>query len=209
MIRQLWERYALPRVIRCACGAPAIAELRAKVVPAAQGAVFELGCGGGLNQPFYDRSAVTSFAGIDPSGKLLDFARDEARRHGWPADIRQGVGEDLPFADNAFDCAVCTYTLCSVVDPQQVLAELRRVIKPGGRLLFLEHGRAPDAAVAAWQSRLEPWWSPVMGNCHLTRPVMAMVAGAGFAMQHQGQGYVPRVPRWAGWMEWGCALKAV
>lgn len=207
-IRDLWEKHALPRLIRCACGSEAIMEMRAKVVPAAHGDVFELGCGGGLNQQFYQAGAVTSFAGVDPSGKLLDFARAEATRRGWAADIREGVGEELPFADASFDTAVCTYTLCSVTDPARVLAELKRVLKPGGRLLFLEHGRAPDAGVVKWQRRLEPLWVPLMGGCHLTRPVTESIAEAGFSIEQPGRHYMPKMPRFAGWMEWGCGVKA-
>lgn len=208
MIRNWWDAHVVPRLIGCACAAPAIMEMRARVVPAARGEVLELGCGGGLNQPFYDSAAVTGFAGVDPSPKLLDAARSAARARGWADDIHEGVGEDLPFGDARFDTAVCTYTLCSVGDPARVLAELRRVLKPGGRLLFLEHGRAPDAAVQTWQRRIEPLWVPLMGNCHLTRPVTDSIAAAGFAIEQPGRHYMPGMPRWAGWMEWGQAVRA-
>lgn len=207
-IRQWYEDTILPRMIRCACSADAIMELRAGVVPKARGRVFELGCGGGINQQFYDTDAVTAFAGLDPSGKLLDYARAEAERKGWQADIREGVGEAIPFADDSFDTVVCTYTLCSVGDSAQVLREMRRILKPGGRLLFLEHGQAPDPGVQRWQRRLEPLWVPLMGGCHLTRPVIASVRQAGFAVEDSGQRYMPKMPRWASWMEWGSALKA-
>lgn len=207
-IRQWYEDTILPRMIRCACSADAIMELRAGVVPKARGRVFELGCGGGINQQFYNTDAVTAFAGLDPSGKLLDYARAEAERKGWQADIREGVGEAIPFADDSFDTVVCTYTLCSVGDSAQVLREMRRILKPGGRLLFLEHGQAPDPGVQRWQRRLEPLWVPLMGGCHLTRPVIASVRQAGFAVEDSGQRYMPKMPRWASWMEWGSALKA-
>ena len=203
-----YEEAVLPRMIKCACSAPEIMELRQKVVPRASGAVFEIGCGGGINQRFYDTARVTSYAGIDPSPKLLDYARSAAQAKGWSADIRQGVGEAIPFPDASFDTAVCTYTLCSVEDPDQVLGELRRILKPGGRLLFLEHGRSPDAGPARWQRRIEPVWKRLMGNCHLTRPVGAAVAGADLAVTPLGQQYNPKMPRWAGWMEWGEATKA-
>lgn len=204
-----WDRNVVPRLIRCACAAPGIMDLRAKVVPQARGAVFELGCGGGLNQRFYDTGAVTSFAGLDPSPMGLEQARGEAARKGWQADLREGLGEAIPFEDARFDTAVCTYTLCSVHDPARVLAELARVLKPGGTLLFLEHGAAPDAGVARWQRRIEPLWTRTMGGCHLTRPVTSGVADAGFTVTPQGQGYMARTPRFAGWMEWGAAVRAV
>ena len=204
-----WERHGVPRAIRMACGTKPVARLRREVVPLARGDVFELGCGGGLNQSLYDPAAVTSFAGVDPGEKLLDYAREEAARKGWPADIRQGVGEAIPFADASFDTAVCTFTLCSVDDPARVLAEMHRILRPGGRLLFLEHGRAPDAGVARWQDRLEPIWKPLAGGCHLTRDVTANVERAGFAIEPMGARYAPGTPRFVGWMEWGTGVKQV
>ena len=180
---------------------------RSQLVPLARGDVFELGCGGGLNQQFYDVEAVQSFAGIDPHGGLLDEARAAAQAKGWPADIRQGIGEAIPFANGSFDYVVCTFTLCSVDDPAQVLKEMRRILRPGGQALFLEHGRAPDADVAKWQDRIEPFWKPLAGGCHLTRPIGSAFRGAGFDVEPIGQGYLPKAPRFAGWNEWGRARK--
>jgi SAM-dependent methyltransferase len=202
-----YDERIVPRIIKCACGAPAIRNIRAQVVPRASGAVFEIGCGGGLNQEFYDAAVVTSFAGLDPSAKGLDFARGAAAAKGWTADIRAGLGEAIPFTDAQFDCVVCTYTLCSVEQPVQVLSELRRLLKPGGRLLFAEHGRAPDAGVALWQDRIEPIWKRMAGGCHLTRPISSAIVGAGFAVTPIGARYAPKTPRIAGWMEWGEAVK--
>ena len=207
-LRSLYDRHVMPRMITLACGQKGIEDRRRQVVPLAEGHVFELGCGGGLNQPLYDPERVTSFAGIDPNEKLLDNARDKARERGWSADIREGVGEDIPFADSTFDTAVCTYTLCSVDDPAKVLGELRRILKPGGRLLFLEHGRAPDASVAKWQDRIEPVWKPLAGGCHLTRPIGSALRGAGFEVEPLGQAYLDRAPKVMGWMEWGVARRA-
>lgn len=206
-LRNWYEEAILSRFIKCACGDPKIMELRAKVVPLAEGRVFELGVGGGLNQRFYDPAKVTAFAGIDPGDKLLDFARAAARDKGWEADIRSGRGEAIPFPDATFDTVVSTYTLCSVADQAQVLAELRRILKPGGRLLYLEHGRAPDPGPSKWQRRIEPVWKRVMGNCHLTRPIGGAVRQAGFALEPIGQQYMPKMPKWAGWMEWGAARR--
>jgi SAM-dependent methyltransferase len=202
-----YDQHVVPRMIRCACGAPAIRKVREQVVPLASGAVFEIGCGGGLNQEFYNGAAVTSFAGLDPSAKGLDFARNAAGAKGWAADLRVGFGEAIPFEDARFDCVVCTYTLCSVERPAIVLAELRRILKPGGKLLFAEHGRAPDAGIAKWQDRIEPVWKRVAGGCHLTRPISSAIADAGFAVTPLGARYAPKTPRFAGWMEWGEAVK--
>lgn len=202
-----YENAVLPRMITFACGQPEIAEYRARVVPLATGAVFEIGCGAGHNQAHYDHSRVTSLAGIDPNGPLLEGARRRAAEQGWDPDFRQGTGEAIPFGDAAFDTLVCTYTLCSVGDVDRVTAEMRRVLKPGGRLLFLEHGRAPDPGPARWQRRIEPVWKRLMGNCHLTREVGAALDRGGFAVEPMGSEYFPKMPRWAGWTEWGAARR--
>lgn len=198
----------MPRLITCACSRPPVMDRRAAVVPLARGDVFELGCGGGINHPFYDPAAITSFAGIDPHERLLDAARAAARAKGWAADLRPGRGEAIPFPNSSFDSVVCTFTLCSVEDPAQVVRELSRILRPGGAVLFLEHGRAPDRGVVAWQERIEPVWKRLAGGCHLSRPIGATFRGAGFAVEPLGQGYTPGAPRFAGWMEWGLARKA-
>lgn len=202
-----YDAHIMPRLITCACGTGQVLKRRSKIVPLARGDVFELGCGGGLNQQFYDVSAVKTYAGIDPHDGLLDRAREAANAKGWPADIRQGVGEDIPFASGSFDTVVCTFTLCSVEDPDRVLSEMRRILKPGGQALFLEHGRAPDAGVAKWQDRIEPVWKKLAGGCHLTRPIGSAFRGAGFEVEPLGQGYLPKTPQFAGWNEWGVARR--
>jgi ubiquinone/menaquinone biosynthesis C-methylase UbiE len=203
-----YDEHVVPRIIQCACSSPAIAALREKVVPLASGKVFEIGCGGGINQQFYDAGKVTSFAGMDPSAKGLDYARAAVAKKGWAADVRQGFGEAIPFEDGSFDCVVCTFTLCSVGDQAQTLKELRRILRPGGRLLYAEHGSAPDQGVRKWQDRIEPVWKRIAGGCHLTRPVTSAIAAAGFETHEAGERYAPKTPRWAGWMEWGEAVKA-
>jgi ubiquinone/menaquinone biosynthesis C-methylase UbiE len=202
-----YEAHIMPRLITCACSQGQVMKRRSAVVPLARGDVFELGCGGGINHQFYDPSAITSYAGIDPHAGLLDGARVAAQQKGWAADLRQGMGEAIPFDDASFDNVVCTFTLCSVTDPAQVLRELRRILRPGGAVLFLEHGSAPDAGVARWQQRIEPVWKRIAGGCHLTRPISAAFADQGFAVDRLGEGYTPQAPRFAGWMEWGIARK--
>lgn len=206
-IKTWYEANIMPRMITCACSQGQVMKRRAAVVPLARGDVFELGCGGGINHAFYDPSAITSYAGIDPHEGLLDGARAAAREKGWTADLRAARGEAIPFADKSFDCVVCTFTLCSVDDPDQVLAELSRILRPGGQALFLEHGRAPDGGVRGWQERIEPVWKHLAGGCHLTRPIGGAWQAAGFAVETLGEGYTPKAPRFAGWMEWGVARK--
>lgn len=202
-----YDETILPKIVSMGCGTEEVEELRGEVVPRASGAVFELGCGGGFNQALYDSDAITSFSGIDPNPSLLDAARVRAREKGWEADIREGKGEAIPFGDGMFDTVVCTFTLCSVDDPALVLAEMRRVLKPDGRLLFLEHGRAPDPGTAKWQRRIEPVWKYMAGNCHLTREISGSFRAAGFEVEPIGQGYFEKAPKWAGWMEWGTARR--
>ena len=203
-----WERHGVPRLIKCACSQGQIMKVRSKVVPNASGDVLELGCGGGINMEFYDLARITSFTGLDPSPELLAMSRAAAQARGMDADIQGGVGEAMPFDDARFDTVVTTFTLCSVADQAAVLAEIRRVLKPGGTALFLEHGAAPDAGVAKWQRRIEPVWKRIGGNCHLTRPISDAYARAGFAVDQQAAAYIPKTPRPFGWYEYGAARPA-
>lgn len=202
-----WDRHIVPRLIKCACSQGQIMKVRSKVVPLAAGEVLELGCGGGINMEFYDPARVTRLAGIDPSPKLLEMTRAAAAERGIAADIQGGVGEAMPFADASFDTVVTTFTLCSVADQAAVLSEIRRVLRPGGTALFLEHGAAPDAGVAKWQRRIEPIWKRIGGNCHLTRPITRSYETAGFAVDKLGEGFMPKSPRPMAWVEYGTARR--
>jgi ubiquinone/menaquinone biosynthesis C-methylase UbiE len=202
-VPNIWEKYAVPRIIKFACSQPAVMKDRSEIVPKAQGQVLELGCGGGINLQFYDRSKIDKLTGLDPSAELLDYTRQEAKTLGFEMDILDGVGEAMPFADDSFDTVLTTFTLCSVQEGKQVLKEMRRVLKPGGKILFLEHGRAPDKGPEKWQQRIEPVWKHIAGGCHLHRPVSKLFEAEGFALNEQGGHYAPKTPRWLGWMEFG------
>jgi len=195
----------VPKLIGCCCAQPQIMKARSHVVPLAHGDVFELGCGGGINLPFYDHARVSSLSGCDPTPALLEDSRRLIAETGFTGEIVEGVGEDIPFATARFDTVVTTFTLCSVNDQARVLAEIKRILKPGGLAIFLEHGRAPDASVRTWQGRIEPLWKRMAGNCHLTRPIADAYEGAGFATQRMGSRYMPKTPRPVGWIEWGTA----
>ena len=201
-----WDRHVMPRLIGCACASKPIMKQREKVVPKAAGKVLELGIGGGLNLRYYDPKAVESVSGVDPSNKLRERAMAAPRPEGLQVGIREGIAEDLPFEAGSFDCVVCTFTLCSVASPPAALAEARRVLKPGGRFLFCEHGLAPDPKVAKWQAFIEPLWKRMAGGCHLTRPVGATIAAAGFTLTDLHSMYLPNTPKSVGWNEWGEAL---
>ena len=203
-----YDRHIMPRLIGCACSTKPIMKQRAKVVPLATGKVLELGIGGGLNLGFYNPSAVESVSGVDPSEELRRRAEHADRPAGLKVEVREGTAEALPFGDKSFDTIVCTYTLCSVQDPVTSLKEARRVLKPGGRLLFCEHGLAPDLSVAKWQRRVEPVWKRIAGGCHLTRPVALNLERAGFRLDQFDSMYLPGTPRIAGWNEWGSAHAA-
>jgi ubiquinone/menaquinone biosynthesis C-methylase UbiE len=203
-----WDRHVMPRLIGCACASKPIMKQREKVVPKAAGKVLELGIGGGLNLRYYDPATVESVTGVDPSLELREQALAAPRADGLQVTIREGVAEALPFDAASFDCVVCTFTLCSVRSPEAALAQARRVLKPGGRLLYAEHGLAPDAGVAKWQRRIEPAWKAIAGGCHLTRSPADAVRRAGFALTGDASMYLPGTPRVLGWSEWGEARAA-
>lgn len=207
-MQRLYDRYILPKLITCACSSPPIMKQRAKIVPRAAGRVLELGIGMGLNLSFYDPRKVDEVVGIDPSPELRQIALDAPRPAGLKVQVTEGTAEALPLDNQSFDCVVCTFTLCSVHTPDAALAEARRVLKPGGRLLFCEHGLAPDPDVAKWQRRIEPIWKRIAGGCHLTRPIAPVIAAAGFKLDWMETMYLPGSPRIAGWNEWGAALAA-
>jgi SAM-dependent methyltransferase len=198
-----WDRHVVPRLIGCACRQPGVMKDRSRVVPLASGDVLELGCGGGLNLQYYDWYRVRSLSGVDPSPELLDRAQAELAERGRSANFIAGVAETLPFASQSFDTVVTTFTLCSVQNPVAALSEAKRVLRPGGRLLFVEHGLAPDPSPARWQSRIEPAWKHIAGGCHLTRPVTRAISSAGFVTDALQGHYMRRTPRWLGWTEWG------
>ena len=202
----LYDRFILPRLLKCSCSAPPVMKQRAKVVPQAEGRVLELGIGMGLNLGFYDPGKVTSVAGVDPSPELRAIAQAAPRDPRLAVTVEDGTAEALPFEDAGFDCVVCTFTLCSVHTPTRALAEARRMLKPGGRFLYCEHGLSPDPGVAKWQRRVEPVWKAIAGGCHLTRPVTTAIEAAGFKVTRRDSMYLPGAPRIAGWVEWGAAV---
>lgn len=159
------------------------------MIPQATGRVLEIGIGTGLNLAFYDRAKVERLVGVDPATEMHALARKRSQRLDLPVELLQLSAEELPVQSGSFDTVICTYTLCSVSSPDQALREMQRVLRPGGKLLFAEHGLAPDAPVAKWQARLEPYWSRIAGGCHLTRDVPRLLADAGFSADMEA-GYV-------------------
>lgn len=186
----VYERFVLPRLLALAMRHRELVPYRQRLGRAASGRVLELGVGSGLNLGFYGTD-VTSVVGVDPSPALLRMA--EARSHSarFPVDLVEAQSERLPLDDRSVDTVVTTWTMCSVGDPAEALREARRVLRPGGRLLFVEHGRAPDPGVRWWQDRLTPAWRHVAGGCHLNRPIGDLVRAAGFRLEGLQTGYLP------------------
>ena len=206
----LWERYVVPPLVSCACSTKPIMKQRAKIVPEADGVVLEVGCGSGTNFDLYDASKVTHLHAIEPAEGMVKRARaawDDKQRE-TPCDIHTCGAEAVPLDDNSVDTAVVTFVLCTIPDWQASLQELRRVLKPGGKVLFSEHGLAPDEGVAKWQRRVEPVWKRLAGGCHLTRDTKAMLDSNGFNVDKYETMYLPSTPKRAGFASWGSARVA-
>src|SRR6516164_10773522 len=165
------------------------APYRYRVVSSARGRVLEVGIGSGLNLPFYT-SAATEIIGLDPSPKLLEMANKAAQTTPIPLRLIEGTAEAIPIEDHNVDAVVTTWTMCSIPEIQSALQEMRRVLRPGGRLLFVEHGRAPEPGVRWWQDHLTPTWKRFSGGCHLNRPIPELMQHAGFRIEHLETGYM-------------------
>jgi ubiquinone/menaquinone biosynthesis C-methylase UbiE len=198
-----YERWILPRLLDLAMRAREATRYRKGVIPAASGHVLEIGIGSGLNLPFYG-SAVTRLYGLDPSKALLAMARKKRPRAGFPVELIERSAEDIPLENRSIDTVVSTWTLCTVPDATRALREAWRVLKPGGTLLFVEHGHAPDPNVQLWQRRLDPLWSRIAGGCHLDRRIDRLIVEAGFELVRIEKEYAD-APRPLGYMYHGRA----
>jgi ubiquinone/menaquinone biosynthesis C-methylase UbiE len=200
-----YNRYLLPKLIEAGCSQEPLMQLRALYVPSARGRVLEIGIGSGLNLAFYDKSQV-EITGLDPAAELTGKASERARALGVPVEMLGLSGEAIPADDKTFDTIVCTWTLCTIPNVYRALREMRRVLKPGGRLLFIEHGRSPDQRVFRWQRRVEPIWKQFTGGCHLTRKADELIADAGFRITQLERDYQPG-PKIAAFMTHGIAVR--
>jgi ubiquinone/menaquinone biosynthesis C-methylase UbiE len=170
-----------------------------------EGVVLEVGIGSGLNLPFYDPVKVSKIIGLDPSEELNAMAKKVAENKGLDVEFILGDAESIPLPDDQFDTVLITYTMCTIPDALSANREMRRVLKPGGKLIFCEHGLAPDANVRKWQRRIDPYWGKIAGGCHLNRDIPALLLAAGFEIQSMEQMYLPSTPRFGGYNYWGTA----
>jgi len=191
-----YERHILPRAMNRLCGVGSLQPLRRRVCSGLAGDVIEIGFGSGHNVPSYP-AAVKSVTAVEPSDLSWKLAGGRLAATAVPV-TRSGLdGQSLPFEDDSFDTALSTWTLCTIPDVSQALSEVRRVLRPGGKLHFLEHGLAPDERVRRWQRRLDPLQQRIAGGCHFTRPIVDLLEGAGFTITELDVFYEPG-PKFAG-----------
>lgn len=185
----LYQRLVVPYLVHLSMGQERLVAHRRHVVPRAIGRVLEIGVGSGLNFRFYVEEAG-QIVGIDPSPKLLAMARAAVHTTISRVGLIEGSAEALPLEDRSVDTVVSTWTLCSIPEVELALREMRRVLRPSGTFLFVEHGEAPESNVARWQHRLDPVWTRLAGGCHLDRPIDRLITDAGFAIDRLDAGYM-------------------
>ncbi len=200
-----YENRILPYVIDKACSMPEAMELREKVVPLASGVVLEVGMGSGLNLPLYNPDAIDFVWGLEPSEGMRRKAQPALDAS--PVEVRWlGLkGEEIPLEDNSVDTILLTFTLCTIPDWETALQQMRRVLKPDGKLLFCEHGLSPEPGISKWQHRVTPVWKKFAGGCHLNRPIAEMLRSVGFQLDPLTNKYMPKTPKFVGYMYYGMA----
>lgn len=206
MPKRLYEKYVLPRVLDSVCGSDRVGVYRAKVVPRAQGEVLEIGMGSGTNLPFYDPVKVSHVWGLEPAAAMRQRAQSRVKAAPFPVSWLDLPGESIPLPAASVDTVLLTFTLCTIPDWEQALVEMHRVLRPGGKLLFCEHGLAHDSGVRRWQQRLNPIWKPCAGGCHLNRSTTECLDAGGFDIVELQQEYMRGAPRFAGFISWGEAI---
>ena len=203
----LYNKYILPKFINCACGSKPINYQRDELVPYAKGVVLDIGIGSGLNIPFYNKSNINYLYGLDPSPELLEIAKKVAKTNKLEIEFLECGAESIPLPNNSIDTIVITYTMCTIPDISLSSAEMLRVLKPNGRLLFCEHGLAPDKRVAKWQKIINPVWNKIAGGCNLNRDIPKLIESSGLKILEIEEMYLPSTPKFAGYNYWGVAEK--
>ena len=193
----LYDKYILPKFLNCACGSKPINYQRQKVVPLAKGKVLDIGIGSGLNIPFYNSDQIDKVIGIDPSHELIELAKELANDSKASIELVIGSAESIPYPDNFFDTVLVTYTMCTIPNVAIANKEMWRVLKDDGRLIFCEHGLAPDKKISKWQNRIDPFWGKIAGGCHLNRDIQKLITDAGFSFESLDKMYIPSTPKFA------------
>ena len=200
-----YNRYILPYGLKKAMGNEVITKQREKVVPLAEGRVLEIGMGAGHNIPYYDPAKVEMVWGLEPEEPMRKLARPLAEAAPFPVEFLDLPGEEIPLDDSSADTVLVTYTLCTIPDVLKALQGMRRVLKPDAKLIFCEHGKAPDQSVLKWQNRLTPMWKKIGGGCHLNRDIPEVISQGGFAVEQLDAMYLPKTPKFMGFNYWGWA----
>jgi len=202
----LYDKYILPKFLNCACGSKPITYQRKKVVPLSEGNVLEVGIGSGLNLPYYDHSKIDQIWGLDPSDELSAMAKETAKEEGLEINFISCGAEEIPLPDNHFDSVLITYTMCTIPEVIRANIEIKRVLKDGGKLIFCEHGVAPDENIIKWQSRINPIWGKIAGGCNINRNIPQIIEQSGFRIEQMEEMYLPSTPKIAGYNYWGFAV---
>ena len=202
-----YNKYILPKVLNCACASKPINYQRDKIVPLAEGVVLDIGIGSGLNIPFYNKTKIKQLYGLDPSKELLDIAISVAKKEDLEIEFLECGAESIPLPSKSIDTVLITYTMCTIPDVALSNSEIIRVLKDDGKLLFCEHGLAPDKNIAKWQKRINPLWSKIAGGCNLNRDIPNLISSSGFKISNMEEMYLPSTPKFAGYNYWGVAKK--
>lgn len=200
-----YDTIILPRLCNLAMRHRQLVPYRRRTAAMANGHVLEIGIGSGLNLPFYP-AGLSSIQGLEPSPRLITMAQQSAAGAALPVSFIEGSAEAIPLDNASIDTVVTTWSLCTIPHADRALAEMRRVLKPGGQLLFVEHGTGPVASVRRWQNRLTPLWSKISGGCHLNRPIQTLVEQADFDLAQIETGYM-KGPRPMTFMYQGRAVR--
>ena len=206
MIKKSYEKYVLPKLLDCCCSTKPINYQRSKVVPNASGNVLEIGIGSGLNLPFYEKSKINNLYGIDPSIELCDMAKKTASDNEIDVNLLINGAEEIELPKDSIDTVVMTYTLCTIPNPTDALKEIKRVMKVDAKMLFCEHGTAPDKNIIKWQNRINPIWGKLFGGCNINRDIPNILKESGFKINTLDQMYLPSTPKIVGYNYWGEAI---
>lgn len=207
MIKSWYEKFFLPKVCDKCCSTKPINYQRNKVVPLAKGIVLEIGIGSGLNIPFYNKNNIEKIIGLDPSEELNFLANKVAKKNNIEIDFIISGAEDIALPDNSIDTILITYTLCTIPDLDNSMAEMKRVLKSDGKFIFCEHGIAPDQNIIKWQRRINPIWKAIMGGCNINRNIPKIISDSGFDITNISEMYLPSTPKIVGYNYWGIAEK--